>query len=295
MLLPCLERAALDLATAAVSIPVADMPRSTTDADNEKPRLLTLQRPQPIYVEARSIVEPQDCTTSKESISITSPSPTKLPPAYAEARLIAPELCTAPSILYRLGVLGEFLMRLAPDAERFKVVTVDGTERKVVNLVIASLHYQIKKDLGFTVRVVSDSPQSPSTYSPTAISTYLDHIRNYGLMWAMMLHTQPSEHSVQPAPHPNTSPLVYILPLSQFMATLEASKSTQWAYHSQDDLWRWLASHWAGHLRPDVTVIVRENHDDPKDREVLRVQGENMRTLLVTTVPDGEIGLTPAH
>jgi len=30
------------------------------------------------------------------------------------------------------------------------------------------------------------------------------------------------------------------------------------------------------------------------DQEVLRVEGENIRTLLVTNVPDGEINLTPA-
>jgi len=30
------------------------------------------------------------------------------------------------------------------------------------------------------------------------------------------------------------------------------------------------------------------------DQEVLRVEGENMRTLLIINVPDGEIDLTPA-
>lgn len=244
-----------------------------------KPSLLSLlQRPQPTYVEARSIVELQ------ESICITLPPLTKSRPAYAEAKLIAPELSTAPSIPHRLGVLGEFPVLRAYDAK------VDGTKRSVINSIITSLHYQITKDLGLTVRVVSDS-QSLLTYPPTAILTYLDHIRNYSLMRAMILYTQPTERiselSVQPATHPDASPLVYILPLSPFIATLEASKSTQLAYYFQDDLWRWLAGHSAGHLRPDVTVIVQENHNDPKDREVLRVH------VLVITVLDREISLTP--
>jgi len=78
--------------------------------------------------------------------------------------------------MHRLGVLGEVLR--AHDAKQFKVVAVDGTNRNVVHLGIASLHYQITKDLKYTVRVVSDNSQPPSSYLPTAISTYLDRIRN---------------------------------------------------------------------------------------------------------------------
>lgn len=302
MLLPRLGTAASDLTTGPVSIPAADKPRSTTAADNEKPRLPPLQRVPPTCVEARSTGGPQDFPPSEESVSVILPTLTKSRPAYAEARFIAPDLSAGPPMLHRLSVLGESLMLRAPDTKQFKVVAVDGTNRNVVHLVIASLHYQITKDLRYTVRVVSDNSQPPSSYRPTAISTYLDHIRDWGLMWAMMLHTHPtrrsSEHSVQPALYPATSypyPLVYILPLSPFMATLEASKSTELAHHPHDGLWRWLAGHWAGHLRPDITVILRENNNNTMDQEVLRVEGENMRTLLVTNVPDGEIDLTPAQ
>jgi len=156
-LLPGSGTAALNLTTGPVSIPVADKSRSTTAADNEKPRLPPLQRAQPACVEARSTVGPQDLPTSDKLVSVTLPSLTKSRPAYAEARFIAPDLSVRPSILHRLGVLGEFLMLPAHDAKQFNVVAVDGTNRNVVHLVITSLHYQITKDLKYTVRVVSDN------------------------------------------------------------------------------------------------------------------------------------------
>ncbi len=48
-------------------------------------------------------------------------------------------------------------MLRAPDTKQFKVVTVDGTNRNVVYLVITSLYYQIIKDLRYIIRVVSDN------------------------------------------------------------------------------------------------------------------------------------------
>lgn len=109
-LLPRPGTAASDLTTGPVSIQAADKPRSTTAADNEKPRLPPLQRAQPSCVEARSTVGPQAHPTSDKSVSVTVPSFTKSRPAYAEARFIAPDLSAGPSILHRLGVLGESLV-----------------------------------------------------------------------------------------------------------------------------------------------------------------------------------------
>lgn len=122
-----------------------------------------LRTPSPRATSEQTPKAPPTFSASERSTSKAVPTATRSRPAYAEARFIAPDLNPQPAILRRLNVLVEFLNPRAHDTERYKVVAVDGANRNAVHLVIASLYYQIIKDLGYTVRVVSENIQPPSS------------------------------------------------------------------------------------------------------------------------------------
>ncbi|KAL6714245.1 slightly ste11-like protein [Lecanora helva] len=225
--------------------------------------------------------------------------------ASAGSRFYTPGVLFRPPILYRLDILGQYLKPRLANAPDFKVIAVDGLDKNAVHLVIATLHHCITQDLGCTVRVVGEQiPLNVSTVpTPTALDRLNEQVHYWNGMWDMMIDDIPSglnNHGLPGYLHPSlltySHPCIYILPLSPFIATLKASIGMELVGVDGDlTLWRWLASHWAGRLGPDITVNIQETSDIVLDHEVLRIEGESMKTIIVTKARNGGIDITPSQ
>jgi len=78
------------------------------------------------------------------------------------------------------------------------------------------------------------------------------------------------------------------------MATIRASNHlVLTGTHDTVDHWRWLASYWSGHLRPDITINIEDMAYISINREILRLQGSDMNTLIVTKGMDSGVDLIP--
>jgi len=62
--------------------------------------------------------------------------------------------------------------------------------------------------------------------------------------------------------------------------------------YSDENHWRWLAGYWRGCPRPDITINISDSEGTLKDREVLRIWGHNMNTLVVTKANSGHVVFT---
>ncbi len=237
-------------------------------------------------------------TQNSPAASIVPSSPPEALQAwYTESALITPP------VISKINALSEFLKARSPDDPQ-RVIAVDGLDRNAVQLVIAELHYDLSRDLRCTVRVLSEElPPYPLDES-AQLAHFLRQIRQWAAMWNLILQAPPPEARLQTPPdHPQQAseyspersawPCIWIMPLSPLMATIRASTgmALRGAYGSID-LWPWLASHWAGHLRPDVTINVQEVADTSWKWEVLRFEESDMNTLIVTTSSDRGVHVT---
>ena len=237
-----------------------------------------------------------------ESVALPRP-PRVLGSVTLRARYFTESTITPP-VIHKLNALAEFLKKPPTDSTYNKVIAVDGLDRSAVQLVIADLHYNITQDLHFTVRVLSEDPPQFPANEPVALTHFSRQIENWTSMWDVILQAPPPaprvgtwpEHHQGPVPHASTaSPhlCVWIIPLSPLMATVRASIGMALRNnYGSTDLWSWLASHWAGNFRPDVTVNIQEVADSSTKREVLRFEGNDTKTLVVTTVRDGDVHIT---
>lgn len=218
------------------------------------------------------------------------------------ARYSVPSMPRPPRV-QQLVLLNQFLETRPSDPTKPKVIAVDGVDKNAVRTLIAHLHRHILNSLGYTVRTLchnSIAPQPPPSHSPNlAISEgpiegevsrspeataqmdhYMQQIYDWDSMWISI--AEASSHSSSRA-----RPCVYLLPLSPLMATLRASSHLALTDSCDPDRWRWLASHWAGHPRPDITINVENIADISVNWEVIRFQGSNMSTLAITKAADG--------
>ena len=203
-----------------------------------------------------------------------------------------------PATVQNLSVLSEFLRARPADGGEPRVIAVDGLDRNAVQMMIANLYHHISRDPRFTVRVMSESHYRPPTDPSAAMLFYLRQIRDWGQMWQVVLGSPAMASDTRtPFAHRQSSPLppcLWILPLSPLMATMRvANHVAMTGTYGTVDLWRWLSSHWQGHIRPDITINIQEMADTSRDREVLRYSGSNMNTLVVTKVPGPGVEITP--
>ena len=108
-------------------------------------------------------------------------------------------------------------------------------------------------------------------------------------MWEKIAEAPP------PRPPPTRTGLyIYLLPLSPLMATIRVSNHlVLTGIYSTVDHWRWLASHWSGYPRPDITINIEDIADVSVNREILRLQGRDMNTLIMIKGLDGRVDLGP--
>ena len=233
-------------------------------------------------------------------------------PAYAEARSSTPNVRNDMRLVDKLDVLGQYLNVRPVNAPNFKVVAVDGLDRNAVHLVIANLHYQIVKDLRFTVRVVGEQLPLRSHDTRPPLEILNDQVQYYGSLWDSIWNAPRGLSDVAPDPPPitgqqrhlfpppiNTSayPYIFIIPMSPLTATLKASKFVGFPGSDGDlNVWRWLASHWGGRWTPDVMVNIQEAADMVHfDHEVIILNDGKIRTLNLTKTREGGVDLTPAQ
>lgn len=201
-----------------------------------------------------------------------------------------------PPIAHNLNVLAEHLRNPPAGASPYKVIAIDGLDKRIVHSVIADLHHDITEDLHCPVRVISEDQRQYPVTTQSDLSYYDMQIRSLAAAWQAILHGPPpttgGSRSSGQARRQKQRPCVWIVPLSPLMATMRASSrmASTGSYNSAD-LWRWLASRWSGANKPDITINIQEIAGTSLQREVLRFEGGNTRTLLVTTYENGGIDL----
>ncbi|KAL6716957.1 slightly ste11-like protein [Lecanora helva] len=208
--------------------------------------------------------------------------PIVLRPCYSSRSTVNPPLVP------RLNLLAENLLDRPIEDTQNRIIAVDGLDRNAVQLVIAELHHAITRELKYPVRVINEILPSGPSQGPADMADYLRHINNWAAMWNVILHTPPLDAANQ------QQLCVWIMPLSPLMVTTRASIAIALRGGSAD-MWAWLASHWAGHLRPDITINVQDVADTSSKQEVLRFEGNGMDTLIVTISRDGGILFTPSQ
>ena len=192
-------------------------------------------------------------------------------------------------------VLNDFLARPL-DVSQYKVIAVDGSDRNGVHLIMARLQLHLHKDLGYNVRVFGE-PQT--TGSANECSSELAYFAAIVGAWEA---TMRAIHRAANTSHPTSpaqqlalaQPCVCLVPFSPLMATTRAAARVPFSgAHSNDVHFRWLASHWAGHARPDITISLHETDPVIKHREVLILPGSLMFTLVVIKGQEGGNDVSP--
>ena len=200
--------------------------------------------------------------------SVVPPRPPRVLGSVTLSARYFTESTIAPPVIHKLNALAEFLKKPPTNGTHNKVIAVDGLDRNTVHLVIVDLHSNITKDFHSTVRVLSEDPPQFPAIEPVALTHFSQQRQNWAYMWNVILQAPPPaprvgtwpEYRQGPAPHVSTANprlCVWIVPLSLLMATIRASTGMVLrSNYGSTDLWPWLASHWAGHFRPDVTINI---------------------------------------
>ena len=195
------------------------------------------------------------------------------------ARYYIPSSLRPPIVQY-LAVLDQFLGTRPNSPRQPIVIAIDGLDRNAVQMMIANLNHHMTSDVGCTVRVMGNaSSRQPVDPSPH-LDFYIRQIHDWAAMWQTIFRAPlPTQSSARPC--------IYLLPLSPMMATIRASNLLALTgTHNTADLWRWLASHWEGHPRPDLTINIEDVTFTSVNREVLCMQGCRMNTIIVTKASD---------
>ncbi|KAL9128703.1 MAG: hypothetical protein Q9217_002664 [Psora testacea] len=205
---------------------------------------------------------------------------------------------------HRLAILDQILDVRTTNETQSKVIAVDGSDSKAIELLISSLQHYIAKTLGCVVRVVSPD-LVPRAQTIPELYRFMTKVQTWGEMWAEMrgdgsFAQDPCDASVPRhggpvmcPPSPGRS-CVYILPLSPLTITMTAADRVTFPGADHDnEHFRWLASHWTGYPRPDIMINIHDVDGIVSRREVLRLQSQNMKALIVTKIADGEAIITP--
>lgn len=257
-----------------------------------------LKEPSPFTLgPPRNNFVPRPTRADSAGPTLHPPSPVGLRARYSFSTM------GSPPIAHKLNVLSEYLESCPPqDHIQNKVIAVDGLDRNAVRMVISELHYNISKDLQCPVRVIGDEFAQRPINETSDMAHYVAQIHNWAAMWRMISEASPPDCSIgarssQPERlrgHIQSSLsdrlCIWIMPLSPLMVTFRAAtRIAMTGTFGPSDLWRWLASHWAGYLKPDITINLQEIADTATKPEVLRFEGSNMNTLLVTKLRDSDI------
>ncbi len=216
---------------------------------------------------------------------------------------LLPMIC--PPIIQQIEILSTILRARPLEPMRGKVIAVDGVDKDAVLFMIKYLHHHITKHSGLDVRIFHETPVQPQTPESTDLFHYTQVIRDWNMLWNAYIElpvptipesaSQHGSTTVSPVAMPSKSQIacVNIIPFSPLMSTERAASQMPITdAYSNENHWRWLAGYWRGCPRPDITINISDSEGTLKDREVLRIWGHNMNTLVVTKANSGHVVFT---
>ena len=216
---------------------------------------------------------------------------------------LLPMMCLP--IIQQIETLSTILRTHPPNLSRGKVIAVDGVDKDTVLFMIKYLHHHITKHSGLAVRIFNETSVQPQDPETTYLFRYAQVIQNWNMLWNACIELPvaaipecASQHesimvSSRATPSKSQTAYVNIVPLSPLMATGRAASQIPITdAYSNESHWRWLAGYWRGCPRPDITINILDSEGTLKDREVLRIWGHNVNTLVVTKANSGHSVIT---
>ena len=216
---------------------------------------------------------------------------------------LLPMIC--PPIIQQIEALSTILRTRPPKSPRGKVIAVDGVDKDAVLFMIRYLHHHITKNSGLAVRIFNETSVQPQNPEITDLFHYAQVVQDWNMLWSAFIelpvpiisecasqHESTTESSIAMSSKSQTA-CVNIVPLSPLMSTERAASQIPITdAYSNEKHWRWLAGYWRGCPRPDITISILDSEGILKDREVLRIWGHNMNTLVVTKANSGQAVIT---
>ena len=210
-----------------------------------------------------------------------------------------------PPIIEQIEALSTVLRARPPESSRSKVIAVDGVDRDAVLFMIKYLHYHITKHSGLAVRIFNENFIQPQNPEITELFRYIQVIQDWNMLWNAFIElsiliisesaSQQKSINVSSSVITSKSQIacVNIIPFSPLMSIgRAASQMPITDACSNETHWRWHAEYWRGSPRPDITINILDPEGTLKDREVLRIWGYNMNTLVITKANSGHVVFT---
>lgn len=173
-----------------------------------------------------------------------------------------------------------------------KVIAVDSSDPEVVKSVLQFVTFQIGQCAGNLVRVFDDDWVRARMPDIKDLTSYKQYIDLWASLWRFIiqapLRTIPGPvvqtafdgHSLKQ--HTYLSP-VDIIPFSPLMISQRAAASIPIDdTYSDDEHWHWLAGFWRGLIKPNITVIINSQDEEPSSAPVVRIEHQDMSTLIIT-------------
>lgn len=208
-----------------------------------------------------------------------------------------------PPIIQKLEKISKTLRARPLCSPPDPVINVDGTDTNLVKYLTNFLHSHISNHTRYNVRVFDHIRSQPEIAEVMDLEAYKRQIETWGKFWNFVFEAAvpPVANSGDASPvtgtafihHQTRASYVNIITFSPLMASLRAATliPIDDAYGFQDH-WEWLAGHWRGLVRPDITVLIQSYEETFMDQDVMRIQSKEMTVLLVTTAKNGDATIT---
>ncbi|KAL2049565.1 hypothetical protein ABVK25_010144 [Lepraria finkii] len=138
----------------------------------------------------RALLPRQAASPATTSTATSIPAPAMANSIELTARYTMPSI-PRPPIVEHLTVLNDFLRVRPRHSEQPKVIAIDGSDRKAVQMLIANLQNHITRNLKCTVRVMDDDfarrPMDPSTQ----LHNYSRQLHDWSMMWKKIAEAPP--------------------------------------------------------------------------------------------------------
>ncbi len=208
-------------------------------------------------------------------------------------------------IIQQIEILSTILRARSLESMRGKIIAVNGVNKNVVLFMIKYLHHHIIKHLELDVRIFHETSIQSQTPESTDLFHYTQVIRNWNMLWNAYIELPISIIPESASQHESTTvssvamsfksqiACVNIISFSSLMSTERAaSQMSITDAYSNENHWRWLAEYWRDCSRSDITINISNFERTLKNREVLRIWGHNMNTLVITKTNSGHVVFT---
>ncbi len=208
-------------------------------------------------------------------------------------------------IIQQIEILSTILRARSLESSRDKIIAVNDVNKNIILFMIKYLYHHIIKHSKLDVRIFHETSVQSQNFKTTDLLHYTWVIQNWNMLWNAYIELSISIISESALQHESTTvssivmsfksqiACVNIIPFSSLMSTERAASQMPITdAYSDENHWRWLAGYWRGCPRPDITINISDSEGTLKDREVLRIWGHNMNTLVVTKANSGHVVFT---